>query len=121
MERDGQILRNRRGHYGLIDKMDMICGHIIGHPDGYGFLSPESGGDDLFLPANAMRQVLHGDKVVARVSGVDARGRKDHVVHVRGGDFGGDGQEVFERDGGDRAADAVDDGGVPLDKGMGAG
>jgi ribonuclease R len=83
MERDGQILRNRRGHYGLIDKMDMICGRIIGHADGYGFLEPEGGGDDLFLPANAMRQVLHGDKVVARVSGVDARGRKEgRIVEV---------------------------------------
>ncbi len=80
MERDGQILRNRRGRFGLIQKMDMVRGHVIGHPDGYGFLVPEDGGVDLFLPARQMRQVLHGDRVVASVTGVDARGRKEGAI-----------------------------------------
>src|SRR5512143_4069206 len=31
MERDGQLLKNRRGQYGLIDRMDMITGRVIGH------------------------------------------------------------------------------------------
>ena len=76
MERDGQILCNRRGCYGLIDKMDMVRGRVVGHADGYGFLVVEAGGDDLYLSAKQMRQVLHGDRVVARVTGVDSRGRK---------------------------------------------
>ncbi len=77
MERDGQLLKNRRGRYGLIEKMDMVRGHVIGHPDGFGFLEPDEGGEDLFLSPREMRQVLHGDRVVARVAGLDARGRKE--------------------------------------------
>src|SRR4051812_42355257 len=37
MARDGQLIQNRRGAYGLLDKMDLITGRIIGHKDGYGF------------------------------------------------------------------------------------
>src|SRR6266849_7930429 len=29
MERDGQLLRNRRGYYGLVEQMDMIGGPVI--------------------------------------------------------------------------------------------
>lgn len=77
MERDGQLIRNRRGAYGATKKMDLIRGRVIGHRDGYGFLVPDDGGDDLFLSAKRMRGILNGDRVVARVSGVDKRGRKE--------------------------------------------
>ena len=80
MERDGQILRNRRGLYGLPEKMDMVRGHVVGHADGFGFVVPEGGGDDLFLAPREMRQTLHGDRVLARITGVDARGRREGVV-----------------------------------------
>ncbi len=80
MERDGQLLKNRRGRYGLLQKMDMVCGRIIGHPDGFGFLVPDEGGQDLFLPPKEMRSVLHGDRAVARVVGIDARGRREGTI-----------------------------------------
>ncbi|MFQ6023980.1 MAG: ribonuclease R [Acidiferrobacterales bacterium] len=80
MARDGQVLRNRRGHFGLIRKMDMVRGRVIGHPDGYGFLAPDTGDEDLFLPAKEMRQVLHGDQVVARITSIDRRGRKEGSI-----------------------------------------
>ncbi|VAW44360.1 3'-to-5' exoribonuclease RNase R, partial [hydrothermal vent metagenome] len=44
MVRDGQLIRNRRGAFGLLKKMDLIKGRVLGHPDGYGFLVPEEGG-----------------------------------------------------------------------------
>jgi len=80
MERDGQILKNRRDLYGIASKMDMVCGRVTGHPDGFGFLIPEEEGEDLFLPPREMRQVMHGDRVMARVTGVDPRGRREGVV-----------------------------------------
>jgi ribonuclease R len=80
MERDGQILRNRRGGYGLVDKMDMVRGRVSGHPDGFGFLIPETGDDDLFLAPRQMRGVFHGDRVVARVVGLDKRGRREGAI-----------------------------------------
>jgi len=75
MERDGEILRNRRGALILPDKAGLIKGKVIGHPDGFGFLRPEDGRDDLFLEPRQMHKVLHGDIVLARVTGVDRRGR----------------------------------------------
>ncbi len=80
MERDGQILKNRRDLYGIARKMDMVCGRVTGHPDGFGFLIPEEEGEDVFLPPREMRQVMHGDRVMARVTGVDPRGRREGVV-----------------------------------------
>lgn len=80
MERDGQLLVNRRGAYGVADKMDLIRGVIIGHRDGFGFLKPEDGGDDLYLSARQMRCGFDGDKVLARSSGVDHRGRREAAI-----------------------------------------
>lgn len=80
MERDGQLIRNRRGGYGLASKMDLVRGRVIGHADGFGFLTPDEGGEDLFLSASEMDGCLHGDRVIARVSGVDRRGRKEGSI-----------------------------------------
>ncbi|MDH5786055.1 MAG: VacB/RNase II family 3'-5' exoribonuclease, partial [Chromatiales bacterium] len=80
MERDGQLLFNRRGGYGLVTKMDLVRGRVIGHADEFGFLVPDDGGDDLFLSAREMHACLHGDRVVARVSGIDRRGRREGSI-----------------------------------------
>ncbi len=76
MERDGQLLRNRRGRYLLVNQADLVSGRVIGHPDGYGFLVPDEGGEDLFIPAREMAALLHGDRAVMHVAGVDRRGRR---------------------------------------------
>lgn len=80
MERDGQLLSNRRGAYGVAEKMDLIRGVIIGHRDGFGFLKPEDGSDDLYLSARQMRCGFDGDKVLARQSGLDHRGRREATI-----------------------------------------
>lgn len=80
MKRDGQLIRNRRGSYGLIEKMDLIKGRVIGHPDGYGFVVPDEGGKDLFLSARQMRTVLNGDRVVVREVSVDKQGKREGVL-----------------------------------------
>ncbi|MGD8593947.1 MAG: ribonuclease R [Gammaproteobacteria bacterium] len=80
MERDGQLIRNRRKGYGPVNKMDLICGHVLAHPDGFGFLVPDDGSDDLFLSARQMRQVIHRDRVLAHVSGIDRRGRREGAI-----------------------------------------
>ena len=80
MERDGQLLSNRRGAYGVAEKMDLIRGVIIGHRDGFGFLKPEDGSDDLYLSARQMRCGFDGDKVLARASGLDHRGRREATI-----------------------------------------
>ena len=77
MERDGQALCNRRGAYLPVNQEDLIRGRVIGHPDGFGFLVPDEQDDDLFLSPKQMRGVFHGDRALARVMGVDRRGRRE--------------------------------------------
>lgn len=80
MERDGQLIRNRRKGYGLAKKMDLVRGRVIGHPDGYGFLVPDEGGTDLFLSQKEMRTVMHGDRTLVNIIGVDNKGRREGAV-----------------------------------------
>lgn len=83
MTRDGQLISNRRGVFGLIDKMDLIKGVIQGNKDGYGFVIPEDGSGDLYLSPHQMRSVFDGDTVLAKVSGTDRRGRREgRIVKV---------------------------------------
>jgi ribonuclease R len=80
MERDGQLIRNRRKGYGLAKKMDLVRGRVIGHPDGYGFLVPDDGGSDLFLSEKEMRSLMHGDRALFNVVGLDHRGRREGAL-----------------------------------------
>jgi len=80
MERDGQLMRNRRNAYIIPDKADLIRGRVEGHPDGFGFLKPDEGGDDLFLGPREMKEVLHGDRALVRVSGADWKGRREAKI-----------------------------------------
>ncbi len=80
MERDGQLMFTRKKEYALISKMDLLTGRVIGHADGFGFLCPEDGSDDLFLTAFQMRRLFHGDKAIVRVAGVDRKGRREGAL-----------------------------------------
>ena len=81
MVREGQLLVNRADEYCLLDRLPLVVGTVSGHKDGFGFLSPEDGvGDDIFLPYRQMRQVMHGDRIAVRVTGTDARGRKEGAL-----------------------------------------
>src|SRR3990167_452155 len=77
MERDGQLIYPRRGTYARVDKLDLILGRVSGHRDGFGFLIPDDGSDDLFLSPAQMRLVFDGDRALARVTGLDRRGRRE--------------------------------------------
>ena len=80
MVRDGQLVQNRRGGFAPIAQVDLIPGVVIANPEGCGFLRPDAGGDDLFLPPYEMRKVMHGDRVLANVTGIDRRGRREGSI-----------------------------------------
>ena len=53
MERDGEIIINRKGAVCVAQKLDLIKCKVSGHRDGYGFAIPDEGegqGGDIFLP-----------------------------------------------------------------------
>jgi len=77
MEREGQLMRNRKGAYILPERASLTAGRIQGHPDGYGFLIPDDGSADIFLDQHQMGKVLHGDRALVRVTGIDRKGRPE--------------------------------------------
>jgi ribonuclease R len=83
MEREGQIMRNRKGALCLTEKIHAIAGTVQGHPDGFGFLVPDDKTkhpEDLFLGPREMAQVMHGDRVMVRMSGLDRKGRPEGKI-----------------------------------------
>ncbi len=80
MERDGQLMPNRKGVLLLASKLDFVAGRIQGHRDGFGFLIPDAGGPDMFLPPREMQKAMHGDRVLVKQVGFDARGRPEGKI-----------------------------------------
>lgn len=80
MIRDGQLVQNRREGYLPVDEHHLVRGRVIAHPDGFGFLHMDSGGDDVFIPPKQMRALLHDDRAVMRVTGIDRRGRREAAL-----------------------------------------
>lgn len=81
MVRDGQLFRNRRGGYISFDHMDLEKGYVQSHPDGFGFVTPEKGGKDIFLPAGQMRTLMNGDRVAVKIASFDKqRGRAEGAL-----------------------------------------
>lgn len=80
MERDGQIKPNRGGLYQLAHTTNFVLGRVSSHRDGFGFVIPDDGSEDLFLSEKEMQKVLHGDRVQARITGTDRRGRAEGTI-----------------------------------------
>ncbi len=79
MERDGQLLPNRKGVLLLATKLDFVAGRVQGHRDGFGFLIRDDGGPDIFLSPREMQKVLHGDRVLVKPTG-EYRGKPDGTI-----------------------------------------
>ncbi|MDX1265932.1 MAG: ribonuclease R [Oceanisphaera sp.] len=80
MERDGQLVFTRNKCYALPEKLNLIKGRVIGHREGFGFLRPDDGGDDLFLSQREMDALMHGDHALVQPLRIDSRGRREARV-----------------------------------------
>jgi len=64
-------------------KEETVTGRLSCHRDGYGFVIPDDGGGDLFIPARYLRENLHGDRVRAAVEPRRGRGgREGRIVET---------------------------------------
>jgi ribonuclease R len=82
MVRDGQLIRNRAAEYCLIGHLDLVTGTVSAHRDGYGFLKPDDGSEDLYISAREMRALWDGDRIAVRVSAGRRGGREGNLVEV---------------------------------------
>ncbi len=80
---DGDVVKIRGGRYGIPSKMNLVVGKLQGHPDGYGFVIPDEGGEDVFVTARNVKEAMHGDHVVVRVEGCKPGGKRDgRIIRV---------------------------------------
>ena len=80
MRRDGQIMVDRQGYFGLTDKFHLLHCKVQGHSDGYGFAIPNSENDDVYLNSEQMRLVFDQDEVLVKVTNIDRRGRQEGQI-----------------------------------------
>ena len=73
LEEKGRVVRNRRGAYGLPERMGLVQGVVRGHRSGGGTLLTESG-QEWFLPPREMRRVFNRDEVLVNVQQAGRRG-----------------------------------------------
>ncbi|MEM7196523.1 MAG: ribonuclease R [Pseudomonadota bacterium] len=80
LKAQGTVMQDRRGRLLLPEKIDLVRGKVLGHTNGFGFVVPDDGGDDLYLHNRQMRRALHGDRVLAKVRSTDRKGRKEGEI-----------------------------------------
>jgi ribonuclease R len=58
-------------------KKGLISGKLSCHRDGYGFVIPESGGEDVFVPSRYLRDNMHGDRVTVALEKQRSHGKRE--------------------------------------------
>src|SRR5713226_3696270 len=81
----GDLIETRAGHYvATRGNREFTVGRLSTHRDGYGFLiadQPVEGvTGDIYIPADAARHAMHGDRVVVRIARIEAGGRADGEI-----------------------------------------
>lgn len=76
MEDEGLLYRVQRQRYAAPARINLVVGRFRSIRSGAGFVEPDEGGDDIFIPADAIESAVNGDKVVARI---ERRRRRERV------------------------------------------
>lgn len=67
MEKEGLVVKNRKGRYGLPERMNLVVGHLEGNPKGYAFLIPDNPEmEDIYIGLENLNGAVHGDRVIVR-------------------------------------------------------
>jgi ribonuclease R len=78
----GNLVSLKGGRIGLAEEMNLVVGDLLVHPDGYGFVTPEGGGQDIYLTGVNLKEAWHGDRVVVRIEGRRGRRREGKVIRI---------------------------------------
>jgi len=91
MIRDGQIVRYKGSRYSIPaspsisrakrDASPSVTGTLSAHPDGYGFVIPDTEGEaDIYINPRSMANAMDGDRVTVQIMAIKANGRREGVI-----------------------------------------
>lgn len=76
LENEGGIFKTKRDRYGIPERMSLVTGRLQGSERGFGFVIPDEGMNDVFIPADSLNGAMHNDRVIARVNKSVAGGKR---------------------------------------------
>ena len=83
MAKDGEVVKLKGNRFTIPGAGTVTQGRLSTHRDGYGFVSPDDEGDDIFIPARFLRETMHGDIVeVSVVPGAGGGKREGRVIRI---------------------------------------
>lgn len=65
----GKVIRTRKKTYGLPEAMSLVRGRFQASAAGFGFVIPDSGGEDYYIGADKTLEAWNGDTVLIRMDG----------------------------------------------------
>ena len=82
MVKDRQLVLNKKLQYDTTKGPDLVTGKVIAHRDGFGFLVPDDGSEDVYISVRDMRSLWDSDRISVRVNPGKRDNRECRLVEI---------------------------------------